>query len=463
MAANVAAINAAMRRKKAGESPRDGEERPESPGFEIVDPPTMKDTPVILPMQAQVFKFYNWQPIQLFVAGLIVANFFVNILEKEIDPYPAGLQLYPEVWSGLADFFNAIFLVELLLNFYGSFFVPFWKSGWNIFDFIVVAVGTISLARVDMGPGNLLRLLRAFRVFRLFKRIKSLNKIIVSLGKAIPGVANAFLIMVIFMCIFAILGVEFFSQFGPDGTMTTYQDHGQRGIDWTNLTGLPIENGDCDEINGTVAGGGCVVVPLVTARGYTYGEEYYGTFFRALYTLFQVMTGESWSEAVARPTLFGYVNPQIGAVLTGLFYVSFIIITQIIMINVRRRAQFAARNSSARLSPHCSDALYSIPSQVVVAVLLEKMVEEDPPSEEPEQEEGALSPVKSTNMAHLQTQVFEMRAEITTISEQMKLVLKALGADGSGVKQKRRPSANAPAPAGTVLGVVDPLKPSFDA
>ena len=104
-----------------------------------------------------------------------------------------------------------------------------------------------------------------------------------------------------------------------------------------------------------------------------------------------------------------------------------------------------------------------IPAQVVVAVLLEKMVEEDPPSEEPEQEEGALSPVKSTNMAHLQTQVFEMRAEITTISEQMKLVLKALGADGSGVKQKRRPSANAPAPAGTVLGVVDPLKPSFDA
>ena len=60
-------------------------------------------------------------------------------------------------------------------------------------------------------------------------------------------------------------------------------------------------------------------------------------------------------------------------------------------------------------------------------MLLEKMVEEDPPSEEPEQEEGALSPVKSTNMAHLQTQVFEMRAEITTISEQMKLVLKALG------------------------------------
>ena len=130
-----------------------------------------------------------------------------------------------------------------------------------------------------------------------------------------------------------------------------------------------------------------------------------------------MLTGESWSEAVARPTLFGYVNPQIGAVLTGLFYVSFIIITQIIMINVRRRAQFGATPAHTLIAALLRRPCAPIPAQVVVAVLLEKMVEEDPPSEEPEQEEGALSPVKSTNMAHLQTQVFEMRAEITTISE----------------------------------------------
>ena len=35
-----------------------------------------------------------------------------------------------------------------------------------------------------------------------------------SLAKAVPGVANAFLIMVIIMCIYAILAVEFFSTFG---------------------------------------------------------------------------------------------------------------------------------------------------------------------------------------------------------------------------------------------------------
>ena len=51
-------------------------------------------------------------------------------------------------------------------------------------------------ADVDLGPFNKLKLLRAFRIFRLFKRIKSLNKIIVAIGRSIPGVMNALLIMV---------------------------------------------------------------------------------------------------------------------------------------------------------------------------------------------------------------------------------------------------------------------------
>lgn len=104
-------------------------------------------------------------------------------------------------------------------------------------------------------------------------------------------------------------------------------------------------------------------VSSMTARGFTYGEEYYGTFMRALYTLFQVLTGESWSEAVARPTMFGKgggadgKGMDGGAVLSGIFYVTFIIIMQIVMLNV------------------------------VVAVLLEKMVEEDPAEEEEEEDE----------------------------------------------------------------------------
>jgi hypothetical protein len=44
----------------------------------------------------------------------------------------------------------------------------------------------------------------------------------------------------------------------------------------------------------------------------------------------QVMTGESWSEAVARPTIFG--DSAMGS---GVFYITFIIATQIVLVNVR--------------------------------------------------------------------------------------------------------------------------------
>ena len=46
-------------------------------------------------------------------------------------------------------------------------------------------------------------------------------------------------------------------------------------------------------------------VTSITNRQLWYGQEYYGNFLRSLFTLFQVLTGESWSEVVARPLIFG--------------------------------------------------------------------------------------------------------------------------------------------------------------
>jgi hypothetical protein len=150
------------------------------------------------------------------VAVVIVGNFVVNILEKEYDPNPRMLK-YKPLWDGFDTAFNAIFLVELLWNLYGfGFGKRFWYSGWNVFDFVITAVGVVLLSGVS-GPISQLKLLRAFRVFRLFKRIKSLNKIIMALLASVPGVANAFVIVFIFFCIYAILGVELFREFGRLG------------------------------------------------------------------------------------------------------------------------------------------------------------------------------------------------------------------------------------------------------
>ena len=237
----------------------------------------------IWPYQGQMVKVYNNPTVVYSVASCILANFFVNILEKEMDPIG---NLYKNTWGALDYTFNFIFIIELIMNLYqyGGPRKRFWRSPWNCFDFFIVSASILLMIGGDSLPFFLkkLKLLRAFRVFRLFKRIKSLNQIIVALVASIPGVLNAFVLMIIFFCIYAILAVELFNPFGEDGTYPVYWQANCK----TQLTEDP--GGACAlppaGVNGTL------VVSSMTARGYTNGYEYYGTFSRALFTLFQVLT-----------------------------------------------------------------------------------------------------------------------------------------------------------------------------
>ena len=273
--------------------------------------------------QMEVRNAYLKPAVQWTIAGLILGNFITNVIEKQIDPWNEN---YPDAWFPIETVWNSIFIFELLWNMYGSFYVTtckghFFTSSWNIFDFIVVSVSVPSMTGQDLGSFSQLRMLRAFRVFRLFKRIKSLNKILNSISHAIPGIINAAAVMFLVMCIFAILGVDFFGQWGIDN---------EGNPAWVNVLNETIE--------------------LRTTRGMSYGEEYYGNFGRSLYTLFQVLTGESWSEVVARPAIF---SKDI-AMRSTIFYVMYILICGIVLVNV------------------------------AVAVLLEKMVDRDEPEEDDE-------------------------------------------------------------------------------
>lgn len=258
-----------------------------------------------LPYQDMLLRIYNHKVFVCLIAFLILGNFIINITEKQIDPDPEN-QKYPEFFARADVAFNIIFLFELVANMwgYGGPVKAFWLSGWNVFDTIIVLVGVLNMVNALGPPLDKIKLMRAFRVFRLFKRVESLNKIIVALFKSIPGVTNAFIFLSIFFCIYAILAVELFREFGNGGVYTTYDE----------LSGKSATNDG------------------MTTRGFIAGEEYYGTFMRALYTLFQVMTGESWSEAVARPLLFGMYKSS--AFTVGLFFVSLLILMQIVLLNV---------------------------------------------------------------------------------------------------------------------------------
>merc|ERR1711904_120877 len=80
----------------------------------------------------------------------------------------------------------------------------------------------------------------------------------------------------------------------------------------------------------------------------------YGTFFRALYTMFQVLTGESWSEAGARPAIAYYEGKDdvLYTMITYFFFYSFILVNQMTLLNV------------------------------VVAVLMDGMASETPPEDD---------------------------------------------------------------------------------
>jgi len=236
---------------------------------------------------------YNSDACQVVVACLIVANFLTNICEKQILPEEDSTGYY--VFEGLELFYNVAFTIELGINIYGHWFCLFWHSSWNIFDVVVVVIGIIDTAKVPLPKAlTLLRTIRAFRVFRLFRRVESLNKILRSITHAMPGVANAFLILPIIMAIFAILAVEF------------YKDVGK----------------------GCVAG-----ETWMTARELCMGQEYFGNFIRSYYTFFQVLTGDSWSENIARPCIW-YFDDWTQNLGSGLFYVGFVIITAFILQNV---------------------------------------------------------------------------------------------------------------------------------
>ena len=244
--------------------------------------------------QEKVRASYENVYVQWFIAGLILGNFITNIVEKEIDPWNYH---YPKQWVKIELAWNTIFVIELVWNMWGHWYsslrIPghFLCSGWNIFDTIVVSVSLPSMSGTELPPGtDNLRIVRAFRVFRLFNRIKSLRKILASLAKALPGMLNAAAVQVLVMCIFAVLAVDLFGTFGAEpcsadtpgnrvGKLTCWKGHNQ-------------------------------TVNLVTPRGMTYGEEYYSTFTRALFTCFQVLTGESWSEVHPHPHISPSPSPR---------------------------------------------------------------------------------------------------------------------------------------------------------
>jgi voltage-gated sodium channel len=158
-----------------------------------------------------------------------------------------------------------IFVVELLAKLYARR-LAFFRSGWNIFDFLIVAVSLMPTA----GGLSVLRALRILRALRLVSVVPSLRRVVEGFVTALPGMGSVFILMALIFYIGAVMATKLFG------------------------TSFP---------------------------------EWFGTLGGSAYTLFQVMTLESWSMGIVRPVMEAY--PYAWA-----FFVPFIMMTTFAVVNL---------------------------------------------------------------------------------------------------------------------------------
>lgn len=147
----------------------------------------------------------------LAIFGIILANAVVLGLET----YPGVVREAGGLLRALNDVFLAIFVVELAIRLtaYGSKPQDFFRSGWNVFDFVVVAA---SLAPGLRENALLLRIARLARVLRVVRLLPDLRVLTIAIGRSIPGVASLTVLAVLVLFIYGMLGWTIFADHAPE-------------------------------------------------------------------------------------------------------------------------------------------------------------------------------------------------------------------------------------------------------
>lgn len=159
----------------------------------------------------------------------------------------------------------AVFTIEIAMRIY-VYRTAFFKDPWSIFDFAVVAISLVPASDTF----SILRALRVLRLFRLLTIVPQMRVIIAALLGVIPGIASVSMVLLLFFYVFAIMSTSLFGENFP---------------------------------------------------------QWFGSLGDSMYTLFQIMTLESWSMGIARPVMEIYPYAWI-------YFVIYILIVTFIMVNL---------------------------------------------------------------------------------------------------------------------------------
>ena len=160
-------------------------------------------------MRENLFKLNSSRIFQFSVISIII----LNAVTLGISTYELNSILKNTIQ--ILDYgITVFFVIEILIRFISEpKKLNFFKSGWNIFDTIIVLISLIPI------PNNssflLLRLLRVFRVLRLISVIPELKKIIEALINSIKKVFYVSLLLFIILYIYATIGSILFGDVIP--------------------------------------------------------------------------------------------------------------------------------------------------------------------------------------------------------------------------------------------------------
>jgi len=195
----------------------------------------------------------------------IIVLVVLNALILGLETAPPVMALVGPVLRGLDYIILTLFVVELSMRFYVHRW-SFFKDAWRVFDLIVVAVALIPAS----AGFSVLRAFRVLRILRLLSVIPSLKKVVTGLVTALPGMGSIMVLMLLVFYVFSVMATGLFGDAFP---------------------------------------------------------EWFGSLGASSYSLFQIMTLESWSMGIVRPVMEVY--PYAWA-----FFVPFIMVTTFAVVNL---------------------------------------------------------------------------------------------------------------------------------
>jgi voltage-gated sodium channel len=139
-------------------------------------------------------------PFELSIAFVILLN-----------AISLGVLTMPGLSDGARESFEAfdrlalyVYTAELILRMisYGSKPLEFFRRGWNIFDFLIVA-----LSPIFAGQTVVLRLLRLLRLIRIFRFLPEVKVLTISIVRSIPPLLSMSVLIFLALFIYGMAGV----------------------------------------------------------------------------------------------------------------------------------------------------------------------------------------------------------------------------------------------------------------